>query len=79
MLTLPELAFVMAKHHGNRLGFAVLLAFFRKRGRFPRTAREIGPVFVEEIARQLAMTAPPGFAPILTGRTPNGTAPKFAR
>jgi hypothetical protein len=45
------------------------LAFFCNRGRFPRTAREIGPVFVEEIARQLAMTAPPDFAPILTGRT----------
>jgi hypothetical protein len=58
-LTLPDLAFVMGKHHGNRLGFAVLLAFFRNRGRFPRTAREISPVFVKEIARQLATTAPP--------------------
>ena len=69
MLTLPELAFVMTKHHGTRLGFAVLLVFFRNQGRFPRTAREIDAVFVEAIARQLAITAPPDFAPILTGRT----------
>jgi Domain of unknown function (DUF4158) len=69
MLTLPELAFVMTKHHGTRLGFAVLLVFFRRQGRFPRTAREIDAVFVEAIARQLAITAPPDFAPILTGRT----------
>jgi TnpA family transposase len=69
MLTLPELAFVMTKHHGTRLGFAVLLAFFRNQGRFPRTAREIDAAFVEAIARQLAITAPPDFAPILTGRT----------
>jgi TnpA family transposase len=69
MLTLPELAFVMTKHHGTRLGFAVLLAFFRNQGRFPRTAREIDAAFVEVIARQLAITAPPDFAPILTGRT----------
>jgi hypothetical protein len=68
-LTPADLAFVMTKHHGNRLDFAVLLAFFRNRGRFPRTAREIDPVFVEEIARQFAIAAPPGFAPILAGRT----------
>jgi hypothetical protein len=69
LLTLPDLAFVMTKHHCNRPGFAVLLAFFRNRGRFPRTAREIESVFVEKIARQLAVTALPDFAPILTGRT----------
>jgi hypothetical protein len=47
----------------------VLLAFFRNLARFPRTAREINPVFVEEIAQQLAIVVPPGFAPILAGRT----------
>jgi hypothetical protein len=68
-LTPPDLALVMTKHHGSRLGFAVLLAFFRDRGRFPRTAGEIDPSVVEELARQLAVAAPPGFAPILAGRT----------
>jgi hypothetical protein len=68
-LTPPDLALVMTKHHGNRLGFAVLLAFFRDRGRFPRTVGEIDPSVVEELARQLAVAAPPGFAPILAGRT----------
>ena len=68
-MTPPDLALVMTKHHGNRLGFAVLLAFFRDRGRFPRTVGEIDPSVVEELARQLAVAAPPGFAPILAGRT----------
>lgn len=68
-MTPPDLALVMTKHHGSRLGFAVLLAFFRDRGRFPRTAGEIDPSVVEELARQLAVAAPPGFAPILAGRT----------
>jgi hypothetical protein len=29
ILTPSDLALIMTKHHGNRLGFAVLLAFFR--------------------------------------------------
>jgi hypothetical protein len=68
-LTPPDLALVMTKHHGNRLGFAVLLAFFRNQGRFPRTASEIDQLFVAEIAQQLAIAAPSGFAPGLAGRT----------
>ena len=68
-MTLPDLALVMTKHHENRLGFAVLLVFFRNRGRFPRTAGEIDPTVVEEIARQLAVAAPPRFTPSLAGRT----------
>ena len=59
----------MTKHHGNRLGFAVLLAFFRNQGRFPRPASEIDQLFVAEIAQQLAIAAPSGFAPGLAGRT----------
>ena len=47
-LTPADLALVMTKHHGNRLGFAVLLAFFRNRGRFPRAAGEIDQLFVED-------------------------------
>jgi hypothetical protein len=36
-------ALVMNKHRTNRLGFAILLAFFRDRGRFPRDESEIEP------------------------------------
>lgn len=68
-LTPPDLALVMTKHHGNRLGFAVLLAFFCNRGRFPRIASEIDPLRVEEIAQQLAIVIPRGFVPSLAGRT----------
>lgn len=68
-LTPPDLALVMAKHRDNRLGFAVLLAFFRNRGRFPRAAGEIDLAFVEEVAQQLAIVVPPGFVPSLMGRT----------
>ena len=57
-MTPPGLALVMTKYHGNRLGFAVLLAFLRDRGRFPRTAGEIDPSVVKELARQLAVAAP---------------------
>jgi hypothetical protein len=31
----------MNKHRANRLGFAILLAFFRDRGRFPRAESEV--------------------------------------
>ncbi len=31
----------MTKHRASRLGFAVLLTFFRERGRFPRDASEV--------------------------------------
>ena len=33
-LTPDDHALVMNKHRANRLGFAILLAFFRDRGRF---------------------------------------------
>jgi hypothetical protein len=77
-LTPPDLALVMTKHHGNRLGFAVLLAFFRDRGRFPRTAGEIDPSVVEELARQLAVAAPPALRRSWRGGPLNGTVPKSA-
>ena len=32
---------MMNKHRANRLGFAILLAFFRDRGRFPRAESEV--------------------------------------
>jgi hypothetical protein len=33
----------MNKHRANRLGFAILLAFFRDRGRFLRDESEVEP------------------------------------
>ena len=77
-LTPPDLAFVMTKHHGNRLGFAVLLAFFRNQGRFPRTASEIDQLFVAEIAQQLAIAAPSALRRAWRGGPLNGIVPKSA-
>src|SRR3954453_2299439 len=54
---------------GEKAGSAVCEEFFRNQGRFPRTASEIEPLFVAEIAEQLAIAAPSGFAPGLAGRT----------
>ncbi len=31
----------MTKNRANRLGFAILLTFFRERGRFPRVTRPL--------------------------------------
>ena len=40
-LTPADRLLVEAKRWGSRLRFAVMLLFFRARGRFPRTTREI--------------------------------------
>jgi hypothetical protein len=40
-LTPDDQALVMNKHRANRLGFAILLTFFRDRGRFPRHESEV--------------------------------------
>ena len=41
----------MNKHRANRLGWAILLAFFRDRGRFPRDESEVERLRVEIRAR----------------------------
>jgi hypothetical protein len=69
MLTPADHAFVMAKNGPNRLGFAVLLAFFQDRGRFPRAKSEIDRSGIDELARQLNVTLPLRNALILSGRT----------
>ena len=69
ILTPPDRALVMTKHHANRLGFAVLLAFFRDRGRFPGVASDVDRLIGEEIARQLAIEVPADFSLDLPGRT----------
>jgi TnpA family transposase len=68
-LTPSDLALILTKHHANRLSFAVLLAFFRDQGRFPRTASEVDDLLVEEIAQQLAIAIPADFTLSLSGRT----------
>jgi len=40
-LTLADRPLVEAKRWANRLRFAVMLLFFRARGRFPRAAAEV--------------------------------------
>jgi hypothetical protein len=53
MLTLADQTLVMTKNGANRLGFAVLLLFYRANGRFPKKAIEIDDGTLERVARQL--------------------------
>ncbi len=48
---------IEAKRWGSRLRFAVMLLFFRARGRFPRSAGEVGEDTVTELARTLGVPA----------------------
>lgn len=50
-LTPADRLLVEAKRWGNRLRFAVMLLFFRARGRFPRSADEVGDGAVADLAR----------------------------
>ena len=52
-LTLTDRPLVEAKRWANRLRFAVMLLFFRARGRFPRAAAEVDGAAVAELARTL--------------------------
>jgi hypothetical protein len=54
-LTPADRLLVEAKRWGNRLRFAVMLLFFRARGRFPRTADEVGDGAVADLARALGV------------------------
>jgi hypothetical protein len=69
LLTPSDYALVMAKHQASRLAFAVLLVFFRTRGRFPRNTSEIDPTTVDGIAEQIRFEVPAGFTPVLSERT----------
>lgn len=53
----------------SRLGFAVLLSFFRERGRFPRDPGEIEAQGIAALSRQLAIPAPSADEAFLTSRT----------
>jgi hypothetical protein len=69
ILTSSDQALIMAKHPANRLGFAMLLIFFRDHGRFPRHLAEINPATVHMIAQQIAVARPAGDILNLSART----------
>ncbi len=80
-LTANDRALILTKHHANRLSFAVLLAFFRERGRFPRRPTEIERALVNEITAELrncGSRAPPISDSPCPAAVSNGTALKFA-
>ena len=54
-LTPAEYALVMAKNAANRLGFALLLVFYREHGRFPPSLAEIDPGLRAQVAHQLGL------------------------
>ena len=68
-LTPADHALVAAKGRANRLGFAVLLLFFREHGRFPADSSEIDRPMVGEVAQQVHVPPPDDHAPDLSGRT----------
>ena len=55
LLTPAEHDLVMTKNFANRLGFALLLLFYKANVRFPRNAGEIDPQSVSTIADQLGI------------------------
>src|SRR4051794_30704006 len=63
-LTPADRLIVEAKRWGSRLRFAVLLLFYRARGRFPRAA-EVDRHAAAELARALGVPAPDGAAALL--------------
>src|SRR3954463_9362895 len=69
ILTPADLTLVMAKGRANRLGFAVLLLFYRAHGRFPAAPTEIEPQAVDQVARQIGMGATPHDGVDLAART----------
>jgi TnpA family transposase len=62
-------ALVMSKRVETRLGFAILLSFFRDRGRFPRRESEVDPQGIATLSRQLNVPTPVDGEAFLTGRT----------
>ena len=56
---------VEAKRWGSRLRFAVMLLFYRARGRFPRDAAEVDKDAVADLAHRLGVPAPGNRAALL--------------
>lgn len=68
-LALVERELVMTKSRANRLGFAILLTFFRERGRFPRDEAEVETQGIAVLSKQLDVPTPIDGEAFLTGRT----------
>ncbi|MBV8317524.1 MAG: DUF4158 domain-containing protein, partial [Planctomycetaceae bacterium] len=68
-LTPDDHVLIAAKSRANRLGFAVLLLFFREHGRFPADGSEIDRQMLGEVARQVHAPAPEDHVLNLSGRT----------
>jgi Domain of unknown function (DUF4158) len=70
LLVPAELDLAMTRKQANRLGFAILLTFFRERGRFPRDEAEVeAQGIVEMLGRQLDVPTLSDAEAYLTGRT----------
>jgi len=65
-LTPADRLLVEAKRWGNRLRFAVMLLFFRARGRFPRTMAEVDEDAVAGLSSTLGVPAPDSQAALLS-------------
>jgi TnpA family transposase len=68
-LTPDEQRLVEAKRRASRLGFAVLLVFFRERGRFPRDATEVDAHAIRALSEQLELPLPIDDEAVLSDRT----------
>lgn len=64
-----ERELVMMKNRANRLGFAILLTFFREHGRFPRDKAEVEAQGIAALSKQLDVPAPIDGEAFLSGRT----------
>ena len=71
-------ALVMNKRRANRLGFAILLAFFRDRGRFPRDESEVEPQGIAALSRQLNVRFRWTARHFSPDEPPSACAPRFA-
>ncbi|MFO1419538.1 MAG: Tn3 family transposase [Candidatus Competibacteraceae bacterium] len=69
ILAPAERDLVMMKNRANRLGFAILLTFFRERGRFPCDESEVEAREVLALSKQLDVPMPVDGEAFLTGRT----------
>jgi hypothetical protein len=68
-LTPEEQRLVEAKRRASRLGFAVLLVFFRERGRFPHDATEVDTQAIRALSEQLDPPLPIDDEAFLSDRT----------
>ncbi|MBK1724936.1 Tn3 family transposase [Thiocystis violacea] len=68
-LTPDEQRLVEAKRRASQLGFAVLLVFFRERGRFPRDTAEVDAQAIRALSEQLDLPLPADEDAFLTDRT----------